>query len=174
MKKRNFKAIGLVLLMMISIMTLFAGCSLADAKAEKDYYDQVTKVAKNITDSATKMKSTISEMDITNDSTMKAAVESITAVEKDFKELQGLKAPKKYEEVQKDFSSACDKALQALSIYKTEIGKLNAKTTEAELDAATKKLLEGDKYMEDAVDILQKASDKADKLDGITTKSSNS
>lgn len=174
MNKKRFTAIGLVLLMLISMMVMLSGCSIADAKAEKEYYDQVSKFDTNITESAATMKSAIDDLDITDESSKKTVIDAISAVEKDFKDLAALKAPKKYEEVQKDFNDASAKALQALTIYKTEVTKLNAKSSENDLEAAKTKLMDGDKYMEQAADALQKGADKADKLDGITTKSSKS
>lgn len=163
-RQKLFKAVGAVVLLLTMMVTM-VGCS--DAKAEKEYYDHISTISKNIQSSGTKMNTAIADLKVQDETSKTNALTAIDNVEKDFKELQSAKAPKKYEEAQTCFKNASDKALKALEIYKGEFSKISEKS---DMNAVQSKLTEGDTLMKDAAAQLKEGSDKAEKASGNTSK----
>lgn len=163
-KQKLFKVVGAVVLL-VTLMITMVGCS--DAKAEKEYYDHISTISKNVESSVTKMNTAIADLKVEDKTSKTNVLTAIDNVEKDFKELQSAKAPKKYEEAQTCFKSASDKALKALEIYKGEFTKISEKS---DMIAVQAKLTEGDTLMTDAANQLKEGSDKAEKVSGVTSK----
>lgn len=155
------KKIGLFFL----ICCLFLGLTACGEQAYLDYKENTTNALKEIS----KVNDTFSAA-VTNlfsdrtitDEEKKAVLDAITLLENAYQNLGEIKAPDKYQDVQSLLSEAKEKAVNALTIYKKEIGEL---TTETLNDSFLSRVSEGDTQLEAARELIRQAGEKQQEIE---------
>ena len=158
----NFKKFAKALSVAVIALTLvfaLAGCG--DTKATLDYVNSLKEVTESAQTVNTSLYTQIQAIDLEDESTKQAVIDSITELEGLYKKFAELKAPKKLAEVQESFKAGSEKGLEGLAMYKETFQGM---TADSDMTQVQESLLEGDEIMTEAQKLIQEGLDKAEKL----------
>ena len=108
---------------------------------------------------ATDVKTMFNDLTDENKTTVMGDLDEL---EKVFQDIAALKAPKKYEEVQKLLNESSEIALKGIAVYRTELGAVTAETMD---EAFLERVRVGDDCLKEAQSKMLEAANLAEEIE---------
>ncbi len=153
------KHLSALVMVMAMLFAMTACGSSGELKYTKEIEDVMSRLTETSNTFSTDVKTMFTDLSDENKTTV---MNDLDGLEKVFNDITALKAPKKYEEVQKLLNESSDSALKGIEIYRTELGAVTSETVD---EAFLKRVTEGDDYLKEAQSKMLEAASLADEIE---------
>lgn len=157
--KKAVKHLTALVLAMAMLLAVTACSSSGELKYTKEIEDVMGRLTETSTTFATDVQTMFNDLTEENKTTVLSDLDDL---EKVFKDIAALEAPKKYEEVQKLLNESSESALKGIAVYRTELGAVTAETMD---EAFLERVTEGDNYLKEAQSKMLEAANLAEEIE---------
>ena len=154
--KKAVKHLTALVLAMAMLLAMTACSSSGELKYTKEIEDVMGRLTETSNTFATDVQTMFNDLSDDNRTTVMGDLDEL---EKVFQDIAALKAPKKYEEVQKLLNES---ALKGIAVYRTELGAVTAETMD---EAFLERVTVGDDYLKEAQSKMLEAANLAEEIE---------